>query len=349
MGNCPTTEEQKKSKMIDDLIRADKKKAKGEVKLLLLGPGESGKSTIFKQMKIIQLNGGFAPDELQSYKYIVYGNCVSQMKVLVSAAMKQELEFSSPENKRRAERLSKVPPSGDAWSSDLGEDIKQLWQDPVIQQVYSMKDKHFQLDDSAQYFFENISRFMNPSYVPTTADVLRARIRSTGIEEAEFKFSDVSFRMLDVGGQRSERKKWLHCFDAVTAVMFCVALSEYDQVLREDETQNRMQESLMLFDQIVNSFWFRNTTFILFLNKIDLFKQKIEKVDLKVCFQNYTGGNDFEAASNFIKQRFLEQNQHNSHVIFTHFTCAISTENIEFVFKCVRETVLKRILDEVIL
>ncbi len=86
----------------------------------------------------------------------------------------------------------------------------------------------------------------------------------------------------------------LHCFEAVTAVIFCVALSEYDQVLREDETQNRMQESLMLFDQIVNSFWFRNTTFILFLNKIDLFKQKIERVDLKVCFPNYTGTFQFQ-------------------------------------------------------
>ncbi len=51
---------------------------------------------------------------------------------------------------RRAERLSKVPPSGDAWSSDLGEDIKYLWQDPVIQEVYKQKDKTFQLDDSAQ-------------------------------------------------------------------------------------------------------------------------------------------------------------------------------------------------------
>jgi len=295
------------------------------------------------------VNGGFSPEELQSYKYIVYGNCVSQMKILVQTAMKQELEFANAENKKRAERLAKVPPSGDSWTLDLAEDIKQLWTDPVILSTYALRDKQYQLDDSAQYFFDNIDRFMSSSYVPTTPDVLRARIRSTGIEEAEFKFSDVTFRMLDVGGQRSERKKWLHCFEQVTAVIFCVALSEYDQVLREDETQNRMHESLMLFDQIVNSYWFRNTTFILFLNKIDLFKQKIEKVDLKVCFPNYIGGNDFEAASNFIKQRFLEQNQHNSHVIFTHFTCAISTENIEFVFKCVRETVLKRILDEVIL
>lgn len=75
----------------------------------------------------------------------------------------------------------------------------------------------------------------------------------------------------------------------MTAVIFCVALSEYDQTLREDDTQNRMKESLLLFDEICNSHWFRNTTFILFLNKTDLFKEKIQRVDLKVCFPNYTG------------------------------------------------------------
>jgi len=349
MGNCSSTEDQKKSRIIDDLIKSDKKKSKSEIKLLLLGPGESGKSTIFKQMKLIQINGGFTSEELQSYKYIVYGNCVSQMKVLVAYCLKEGKQFTDPENMQRAERLSKVPPTGDSWSPNLGEDIKQLWKDPVILEIYGQRNRQFQLDDSSQYFFDNIDRFINPNYIPNTADVLRSRIRSTGIEEAEFKFLDVSFRMLDVGGQRSERKKWLHCFESVTAVIFCVALSEYDQTLREDETQNRMRESILLFDQIVNSPWFKSTTFILFLNKIDLFKQKIEKVDLRITFPNYEGGTDFEAASNFIKQRFLEQNQFNSHVIFTHFTCAISTENIEFVFKCVRETVLKRILDEVIL
>ena len=87
-------------------------------------------------------------------------------------------------------------------------------------------------------FFDNISRIMTPGYCPTSQDVLRARIKSTGlallyiadyclgIEEAGFRFADVSFKMLDVGGQRSERRKWLHCFENVTAVIYCVALSE---------------------------------------------------------------------------------------------------------------------------
>lgn len=134
-------------------------------------------------------------------------------------------------------------------------------------------------------------------------------------------------RLFDVGGQRSERKKWIHCFEDVTAIIFCVAMSEYDQVLHEDETtvsawhveneceknirylcllnvgkerratgglkyilfQNRMHESLKLFDSICNNKWFTDTSIILFLNKKDLFEEKIKKSPLTVCFPEYTG------------------------------------------------------------
>ena len=98
---------------------------------------------------------------------------------------------------------------------------------------------------------------MEDDYIPTEQDVLHARVRSTGIEEAFFEFDNMSFRMVDVGGQRSERRKWIHCFDCVTAVVFVSSLSEYDQTLREDDSQNRMKESLLLFDEICNRYTWR--------------------------------------------------------------------------------------------
>jgi len=96
-------------------------------------------------------------------------------------------------------------------------------------------------------------------------------------------------RMFDVGGQRSERKKWIHCFEGVTAIIFCVALSAYDLVLAEDEEMNRMHESMKLFDSICNNKWFTETSIILFLNKKDLFEKKITKSPLTICFPDYTG------------------------------------------------------------
>jgi guanine nucleotide-binding protein subunit alpha len=131
----------------------------------------------------------------------------------------------------------------------------------------------------------------------------------------------------------------------VTVVIFCASLSEYDQNLREDSTTNRMKESLLLFDAIVNSPWFRKTPVVLFLNKIDLFKEKIVRVPLNVCFTNYTGQNEVEEAKEYIRQRFIELPGDKAKAIYVHFTCAINTENVEVVFRVVKETLLREILN----
>jgi guanine nucleotide-binding protein G(i) subunit alpha len=137
--------------------------------------------------------------------------------------------------------------------------------------------------------------------------------------------------MFDVGGQRSERKKWIHCFENVTSIIFCVALSEYDQVLLEESSQvcetkhhsqavinvmmlmfcfqNRMHESLILFDSVVNSRWFVQTSIILFLNKVDLFKQKLGRSPLSNYFPDYTGGNDVNRAAKYLLWRFNQVNR----------------------------------------
>lgn len=134
--------------------------------------------------------------------------------------------------------------------------------------------------------------------------------------------------MFDVGGQRSERKKWIHCFENVTSIIFCVALSEYDQVLLEESNQvrsaprvisvrsadkvvlqNRMMESLVLFDSVVNSRWFMRTSIILFLNKVDLFKEKLGRSPLGNYFPDYSGGNDVNRAAKYLLWRFNQVNR----------------------------------------
>lgn len=85
-------------------------------------------------------------------------------------------------------------------------------------------------------FLDDLDRLGKKEYMPTEQDILRTRVKTTGIVEVHFSFKCLNFKLFDVGGQRSERKKWIHCFEDVTAIIFCVAMSEYDQVLHEDET-----------------------------------------------------------------------------------------------------------------
>ena len=194
---------------------------------------------------------------------------------------------------------------------------------------------NIQLIASLLSYFDNIARIAQHDYMPNDQDVLRSRVKTTGITETTFIIGELTYRMFDVGGQRSERKKWIHCFENVTTILFLVAISEYDQLLFEDETVNRMQEALTLFDSICNSRWFIKTSIILFLNKIDRFKEKLPVSPMKNYFPDYEGGDDYASACDYILNRFVSLNQHETKQIYTHFTCATDTTQIRFVMAAV--------------
>lgn len=197
-------------------------------------------------------------------------------------------------------------------------------------------------------YFDAVERIAQPDYLPTDQDVLRSRVKTTGITETTFIIGDLTYRMFDVGGQRSERKKWIHCFENVTTILFLVAISEYDQLLFEDETVNRMQEALTLFDSICNSRWFVKTSIILFLNKIDRFKEKLPVSPMKNYFPDYEGGADYAAACDYILNRFVSLNQAEQKQIYTHFTCATDTTQIRFVMAAVNGMLLSFLISKVI-
>ncbi|VDH97251.1 guanine nucleotide-binding protein G(o) subunit alpha, partial [Mytilus galloprovincialis] len=225
------------------------------------------------------------------------------------------------------------------FSEELLAAMKRLWADTGVQECFG-RSNEYQLNDSAKYFLDDLDRLGAKDYMPTEQDILRTRVKTTGIVEVHFSFKNLNFKLFDVGGQRSERKKWIHCFEDVTAIIFCVAMSEYDQVLHEDETTNRMQESLKLFDSICNNKWFTDTSIILFLNKKDLFEEKIKKSSLTICFPEYTGNQTYEEAAAYIQAQFEAKNKSSTKEIYCHQTCATDTQNVQFVFDAVTDVII---------
>merc|ERR1711871_1938778 len=131
------------------------------------------------------------------------------------------------------------------------------------------------------YFFENIDRISAADYEAKDQDYLRTRVRTTGVVTSAYKIKSVNFEFYDVGGQRNERRKWIHFFDDVTAVMYVAAISEYDQTLFEDQNTNRMLEALDLWSQVCELEVFEDSAMILFLNKKDLFLEKIAEFPIQ--------------------------------------------------------------------
>ncbi|CAH1264443.1 GNAI3 [Branchiostoma lanceolatum] len=278
-----------RSKMIDKNLRADGEKAAREVKLLLLGAGESGKSTIVKQMKIIH-EDGYSEEECMQYKAVVYSNTIQSLIAIIRAMGTLKIDFGHTDRADDARQLFALASTAEEgeMTPELAGIMKRLWADGGVQACFG-RSREYQLNDSASYYLNSLDRLAAGGYVPTQQDVLRTRVKTTGIVETHFTFKDLHFKMVDVGGQRSERKKWIHCFEGVTAIIYCVALSAYDLVLQEDEEVNRMHESMKLFDSICNNKWFTETSIILFLNKKDLFEEKITKSPLTICYPEYTG------------------------------------------------------------
>ncbi|XP_014022338.1 guanine nucleotide-binding protein G(t) subunit alpha-2-like [Oncorhynchus tshawytscha] len=331
-----------KSKELEKQLAEDADKESKTVKLLLLGAGESGKSTIVKQMKILH-QGGYTKEEQLEFRAIIYGNILQSALAIIRGMEMLSIDFGSPKGSEDGQKLSNLSDSIEEGSMppELADVIKRLWSDSGVQASFE-RAAEYQLNDSAGYYLGELDRITKSDYLPNEQDVLRSRVKTTGIIEEQFSCKELHFRMFDVGGQRSERKKWIHCFEGVTCIIFCGALSAYDMVLVEDDEVNRMHESLHLFNSICNHRFFATTSIVLFLNKKDLFEEKIKKVHLSICFPDYDGPNTYDDASDYIKKQFEELNMKKGvKEIYSHLTCATDTKNVEIVFGAVTDIIIK--------
>ena len=331
------------TKEIDQQINARDADATKQVKILILGSLESGKSTIMKQMKILSQNG-FTEEERSYYKSVVFSNTIQYMMAIIRAMKDLDIFFENSDHEEDQKLVKQV---NSLWEikdfADIGKSLKALWADSGVKKCYE-RSREYQLGDSAKYFFDSLDRLCDPSYVPTEEDVLRTRVKTTGILNCKFEYKTVSFNLIDVGGARSERKKWIYAFDNVTSIIFCVGMSEYDLLLAEDEETNRMKESLKLFGAIINNRRFQTIPKILFLNKKDLFEKKIIKTPLSICFQDYSGENEYEPASKFIQEQFEKQiipSDTGTKEVYTHFVNATDTTNMRLAFDAVFDVILK--------
>ncbi|KAI5969058.1 GPA2 [Candida margitis] len=360
---------------------AAKSNTEHEVKVLLLGSGESGKSTIVKQMKILHQNG-YTQEELYEYKPFIYKNVMDCIKNVINAIIDLDPELIKPKGEDGIDGTATTTSdaqdqtevvngtwrkhvldydslnevldyeilldgSNDAvFDQSIAEKIEQIYNTPEVRDFMIHKQGQFYLIDSTEYFMTNLKRIAQPDYIPSTTDVLRTRKKTSGIFDFTFDMgNNFHIHMFDVGGQRSERKKWIHCFDNVTLIIFCVSLSEYDQVLLEENNQNRLEESIALFDSVVNSRWFARTSVVLFLNKIDVFAEKLQYSPLETHFPDYTGGNNINKAAKYILWRFNQVNRSGLN-IYPHVTQATDTSNIQLVMAAVKETIMENTLKD---
>ncbi|KAH7717902.1 heterotrimeric GTP-binding protein alpha subunit G-alpha-q [Aphelenchoides avenae] len=306
-------------------------------------------------MRIIHGTGYGKKDRLQ-LAGTVFQNIYAIMQSLIHAMELLGIDYADAHSQDSADVIRSVNvelvTSLDAEHATL---MAGLWNDDGVRKAYARR-REYQLMDSAKYYLDALERISAFDYIPTEQDILRARVPTRSIVEYSFRLKKVTFRMIDVGGQRTERRylsvvpvpaqlkfrKWIHCFYDVTSVLFLVALSEYDQTLLESQSENRLMESVALFSVVMSHPFNEHCSTMLFLNKTDIFEEKILTSHLADYFPEYSGP----------QKKHMQARQHildlllgvlpAGTTVYPHFTCATDTENIHVVFAAVSNTILRQ-------
>eukprot|EP00301_Raphidiophrys_heterophryoidea_P018061 c3045_g1_i1.p1 GENE.c3045_g1_i1~~c3045_g1_i1.p1 ORF type:complete len:365 (-),score=92.44 c3045_g1_i1:263-1357(-) len=317
----------------------------GAQKLILLGPGGSGKSTIFKQTRIV-LQGGFTESELSMFKAPIFANIITSIHTMLAYIRQSHDALWTQDLRDKANPILAIDAFSEL-SRSQGDRILELWQTPALKLAFAERAS-YQLDDNIEYLIDNIPRITSRGYLPTPEDVVRVRVRTSGIIETQAAIGGMPFVFIDVGGQRGERRKWIHLFENIRAVLYVAAISEYDQVCAEDLKQNRLIEAIELFKDVCARL--PKATIILFLNKEDLLVDKlkvqqrlqIQKSPLSGLFPDYEGGWEPRKVIRFLEKQFIAQDKCEDRDMYIHVTSAVDTQVMERVFHSVKDFILRK-------
>ncbi|XP_053552650.1 guanine nucleotide-binding protein G(i) subunit alpha-1 [Bombina bombina] len=302
MGCVQSCKNRPRSKKIDQYLQQEKMRLQREVKVLLLGTRESGKSTIMKQMKIIY-EGDYSEEERRQYRAAVYSDTIQYITDIVSAMESLGIGFGDVARAKDAKQLAVFARGAEkgVMSEELAGVIKRLWED-VVHTCFSHSPQ-YKRNDSALYFLNDLDRICQSDYIPTQQDVLHTRDKTTGFTEVNITYMNINITFIDLGQDGTNFMKWIHCFSEVNSVIFCVDINDYDQLLDENHEKRK------LLDSIINATY---ASIIIFFNKEDLFDHSDS-----ITYDH-------------IHSQFLDLTWKNQS--FVHFTCALDTQKLKNVF-----------------
>ncbi|KAI8903999.1 guanine nucleotide binding protein, alpha subunit [Gorgonomyces haynaldii] len=258
--------------------------------ILLLGPGDAGKSTVLKQFVLLH-GQGFTESELEHYKLVIHSNIINNMKVLLKGRSLHgyPISHSAQLNVKMTVDLMKLLPE-QMISQETWDRIQIAWQDPAVQEAYKTRELIPGFIDNYDYFYNKMDKIIQPEYVPSDDDILMCRQTSDLVTETFVDVGEKLINIIDVAGQEDKRMKWAPLFEKnVSAIIYVLSCVSYCQMMEENTSKNKLLDAFELYDQLVQHPILKPKNFIVFLNKVDLLPNRLAAYAPQSFLPDYVG------------------------------------------------------------
>lgn len=316
-----------------------------DVNILMLGPSDCGKTTLFRQFTIDYL-GGFDNDEKYDLAQVIKVNLISIIKKLVEATQSSGRNVAD-NLLESVETIKALQCNEEELTPMIANKIESVWNDPAIKTTYK-NDHSIGLSDNDSFLLDNVKRIASDNYFPTDEDILKSLIRTAGIRKCQLLIDNrTKTELIDVGGQKCERPKWKRCFKQADFLIFVVSLSDFDQLMFEDDSLKRSEDSINLFQNMVNSPTFSQKPIFLVLNKIDIFEKKLKEFpgEFKKAYPDYEGDiSSVDACIQHVIECYLrrlspDRNKAQAWVK-TIITCALDKNDVYKLFNLIAKSII---------
>ncbi|KAI0046303.1 G-protein alpha subunit [Auriscalpium vulgare] len=330
-----------RSAQIDAQISRQSVSLQRECKILVLGTEGSGKSTIVRQMRLHEPES-VSLDERLGMRSAVLAHLLTSALAVLDELERLNLELADSDSRDNADIVrGYVLDAADKDITEVVRAIDAIWHDSVV----ATRSGQFRLVDNANYFLDAAGRIGAGDYVPTDQDMLKARAPFGTVSKTQLPLGSVSIRLFEVRMQKSSKNKWMQAVDDITSIVFCASLADYDAEAL-GPTHRALDESLVLFENVVNSRWFQHTSVILALTKLDIFRAKLATVPLEKYAFDYKDGADAGKASKYILRQYMARNHAHLRVypIIVEATDPAATVCNRTILTAVKDTILQSVL-----
>ncbi|KAK5971513.1 G-protein alpha subunit [Trichostrongylus colubriformis] len=249
--------------------------------------------------------------------------------------------YDNPDNARYAELIMGEEETQFAcFTAEVCDAILRVWRDAAVQKIYALRSE-INLNDSSKYFLDNLASINKLDYTPTPRDLIMSYVPTIGVQNVIFSVDNHTFQLFDIGGQRIDRRKWATMYDGIDAIFFCIAISEYNQMMEEDPEMNRLQDALAMLEKISGEEKFQKTPLLLFLNEIDVFREKLKMMPLKDHWPEYNGSSADDAlefVEDLARKAMVDR---DASLIRIYHTCMINTDDMSKILKDAFHAILK--------